>query len=212
MTTTSNAESDEVNEGLSHGPLGARYIHLCVDMQRIFDKGADWEVEWMRRALPQVCQLVDLAPARTVFTRFIPPATLDDAPGTWSRYYEKWPQMLQQNLGKDWLRLLPELELHLPTARVFDKPVYSPWLDTRLHALLQGDRIDTLVVSGGETDVCVMATVMGAVDLGYRVIIASDGVCSSSDDTHDAAMEVYAKRFGQQVEMAEASAILAEAI
>ena len=207
--TMQSAESGKVNEGLRYGPPGDRAVHLCIDMQRLFDEGSEWGVEWMRRVLPNVCQVVELFPARTVFTRFITPESLDDAPGAWRRYYEKWPQMLRRNLDPDMLRLLPELEIHVPPARVFDKPVYSPWMDGRLHAMLQGDRIDTLVMTGGETDICLLAAVIGAVDLGYRVIVVSDAVCSSTDDTHDAAMEMYAKRFGQQIEMVETNSLIA---
>ncbi len=204
-----NADGHKAKDGLTYGPPGDRAVHLCIDMQRLFDKGSEWQVDWMRRVLPNVCHLVETLPDRTVFTRFIPPETLDDAPGTWRRYYEKWPQMLRRNLDPDWLRLLPELEIHLPRARIFDKPVYSPWMDGRLHALLQRDRIDTLILTGGETDVCLLAAVIGAVDLGYRVILVSDAVCSSTDDTHDAAMEMYGKRFGQQIEMVETAPLVA---
>jgi nicotinamidase-related amidase len=41
---------------------------------------------------------------------------------------------------------------------------------------------DALIVSGSETDICVLATVLDAVDLGYRVIVVRDAVCSSSDE------------------------------
>jgi nicotinamidase-related amidase len=51
-----------------------------------------------------------------------------------------------------------------------------------------------LIVTGAETDVCVLAMVLGAVDLGYRVIIVSDALCSSADETHDAAMAIYHSR------------------
>ncbi len=44
------------------------------------------------------------------------------------------------------------------------------------------------MVSGSETDVCVLATVLDAVDLGYRVIVVRDAVCSSSDEGHDMLM------------------------
>lgn len=209
MTDHRTTQADKVNEGLRHGPPGARAVHLCIDMQRLFDKGSEWQVDWLRRVLPNICQLVERFPARTIFTRFITPETLDDAPGAWRRYYEKWPQMLRRNLDPDMLRLLPELEIHLPVARVFDKLVYSPWMDGRLHQILQQDRIDTLIVTGGETEVCLLAAVIGAVDLGYRVIVVSDAVCSSSDDTYDAAMEMYAKRFGQQIEMIETERLIA---
>ena len=207
--TVQGAEAGKVEEGLRYGPPGDRAVHLCIDMQRLFDKGSEWAVDWMRQVLPNVCQVVEMFPARTIFTRFIPPESLDDAPGAWRRYYEKWPQMLRQNLDADWLRLLPELEIHLPGAQVFDKPVYSPWMDGRLHPMLQQDRVDTLILTGGETDICLLAAVIGAVDLGYRVIVVSDAVCSSTDDTHDAAMEMYAKRFGQQIELIPTDRLIA---
>ena len=212
MAHSSWSDATKVNKGLTYGPPGDRWVHLCIDMQRLFDRGSPWAVDWMRSVLPQVCQLVEAAPRRTVFTRFMPPRSLDDAPGAWRRYYQNWPQVLQDNLVPDMLRLLPELELHLPEARIHDKAVYSPWLDGGLHRMLMADRIDTLIMTGGETDVCLLAAVVGAVDLGYRVIVASDAVCSSSDDTHDAAMEIYAKRLGQQLEMADTAEIIAALI
>ena len=57
-----------------------------------------------------------------------------------------------------------------------------------------------MVVSCAESEVCVLATVLGAVDLGYRVVLATDAVCSSADQTHDAIMEIYHNRYGTQVE------------
>jgi nicotinamidase-related amidase len=39
-------------------------------------------------------------------------------------------------------------------------------------------------VTGSETDVCESATIMSAVDHGFRVILVRDGVCSSSDEGH----------------------------
>jgi nicotinamidase-related amidase len=60
--------------------------------------------------------------------------------------------------------------------------------------------IDTLVITGAETDVCVLAAVIGAVDRGYRVVIPTDALCSSSDRTHDALLTLYRERYGQQVE------------
>jgi len=47
-------------------------------------------------------------------------------------------------------------------------------------------KADALVISGGETDVCVLAAVMDAVDAGYRVVLAADALCSVSDESHDA--------------------------
>jgi hypothetical protein len=41
-------------KGLRFGPLGKGAIHLCVDMQRMFDSGSPWQTVWLRKVLPQV--------------------------------------------------------------------------------------------------------------------------------------------------------------
>jgi nicotinamidase-related amidase len=76
--------------------------------------------------------------------------------------------------------------------------------------LLSLRQVDTLVVTGAETDVCVLATVLGAVDRGFRTIVVTDAICSSSDDGHDALMQIYHQRFTEQVETAEAETVLSQ--
>ena len=68
--------------------------------------------------------------------------------------------------------------------------------------------IETLIVGAGETDVCVLATVMSAVDLGYRVLLAGDALCSVDDATHDALMLLYKRRYSQQVQTGTTAEIL----
>jgi nicotinamidase-related amidase len=46
------------------------------------------------------------------------------------------------------------------------------------------------------------STVLGAIDWGFRVILVTDALCSSADETHDAMMDIYLNRFGEQVETA----------
>jgi nicotinamidase-related amidase len=49
--------------------------------------------------------------------------------------------------------------------------------------------------------------VLGAVDLGYRTILITDGVCSASDSTHDAMLELFGKRYRHHVETATAEEV-----
>lgn len=58
----------------------------------------------------------------------------------------------------------------------------GPWTEGELDRLLRGPTIGALVITGGETDVCVLATVPGAVDRGYRIVLATDAICSSADE------------------------------
>jgi nicotinamidase-related amidase len=190
------------------GAFGDNAVHVCVDMQRLFAEPTEWQTPWMERVLPEVVRLVEPRPERTIFSRFIPAAEPGKGVGTWRRYYERWANMTRANLKEGMVDLVPALARFAPPARLVDKPVYSPWLSTSLHTDLQRAAIDTLVISGGETEVCVLATVLGAIDFGYRVVIATDALCSSADTTHDAMLEIYGSRYGMQVETAAVEEIL----
>jgi len=194
--------------GLKHGPLNDRTVHLCIDMQRIFSTEGPWPTPWMERVLPTVARIVERFPDRTVFTRFITPERPEDMPGQWRRYYERWRQTTREHLDPRMLELMPPLGDFVPPATVIDKPVYSAFAGHKLAEHLHARGADTLVVTGSETDVCVLATVLGAVDHGYRVVIVADGLCSSSDEGHDSLLALYSKRFGQQIETADAETVL----
>lgn len=182
--------------------------HLCVDMQRIFAEETPWCVEWARQVLPAVVALAERAPERTIFTRFMTPRRAQDMHGRWKDYYEKWPMMTRELLDPALLDLVTPLKALVPPARIFDKTVYSPWMDGRLHAHCQARAVDTVVISGGETDICVLATALGAIDLGYRVILIKDALCSGFDPTHDATLNVIGNRFSVQADVMELAAFL----
>lgn len=196
-------------DGIRFGPIGASARHVCVDMQRLFLPGSPWEVPELERIVPAVTQLARHQPGSAIFTRFIPPRDLDEARGAWARLYEKWPGVLRENLDDGALELLPELAGLAPAERIIDKTVYSPWLGATLGGMLEEEQVDTLVITGAETEVCVLATLIGAVERGYRVILVTDAVCSSVPETHRATLEVCTQRLGQQIETAELAEVMA---
>ncbi|UFN49971.1 cysteine hydrolase [Roseomonas sp. OT10] len=195
-------------ESLSGQPLTTRCAHLCIDMQNLFAEATEWQAPWMRRVLPVVERLVAAHPDRTVFTRFIPAAQPGEGHGTWRGYWERWHRMTRASLPPGMIDLVPALARFVPPARIIDKKVYSPWVQPELDALLQERGIDTVIVTGAETDVCVLATVLGAVDRGYRVVVPTDAICSSADATHDAMLTLYRDRYGQQVQAVTAEEVL----
>jgi nicotinamidase-related amidase len=131
----------------------------------------------MDRVLPVVTELASWHPERTVFTRFIPPERATDMPGMWQRYYTRWRNATREHLDPALLELLPPLAKLCPPATVIDKTRYSAFVGSQLVEHLGVREADGLIVTGSETDVCVLATVLGAVDLGYRVIVVRDAVC-----------------------------------
>jgi len=89
------------------------------------------------------------------------------------------------------------------------QPAYSAFFQSDLDTFLREKRIETLVLTGAETDVCVLATALAAVDRGFRVVIVEDAICSSSDAGHDALMTMYRDRLHEQIEVVSAAHMLA---
>jgi nicotinamidase-related amidase len=196
------------SNALRHGPPGDSTVHLCVDMQRMFAEGTEWKMPWLERVLPNIVSITALHPERTIFTRFVPAQHSGQGVGMWRHYYARWASMTIDELGADMIDVVPELARFAPPARFFDKHVYSPWTGSDLHQQLWGAGIRTIIITGGETDVCVLATMMGAIDWGFRAILVMDALCSSADETHDAMMNIYTNRFGQQVECVTTDTLL----
>lgn len=194
--------------GITKGNLRAGTMHLCIDMQKLFGPGAPWHVPWSEAVLPNIVRLCERCTDRTIFTRFIPPQSAGQACGAWKRYYEKWRSVTLEQLDPDLLHLVDPLQRFAPPATVLDKGVYSPWTQGLLQKILYRKRIHTLLLSGAETDLCVLATLLGAVDRGYRVILISDAVCSSSDRSHDAILDLCHQRLAEQLETATTQEVM----
>lgn len=179
-------------------------VHLCIDMQNIFAPGGLWETPWMEKVLPAIASIVSRHQDRTIFTRFITPQKPEDRPGQWQAYFRHWRQATRDHLPPSALDLVPALAHYVPPARIVDKPAYSAFSNPQLSDLLVDKSISSVVITGAETDVCVLSTVLSAVDLGFRVVIVEDALCSSSDIGHDALMTMYRTRFHGQVDLVTA--------
>jgi nicotinamidase-related amidase len=183
-------------------------VHLALDMQNIFARGGIWETPWMERVLPTLIAITNANPARTVLTRFITPVHGSDRPGRWQKYYQKWEHATRSRLPATHLDIVPALARFVPPATVIDKPAYSAFSETNLSSFLLSKSVSTLIVTGAETDVCVLSTVLDAVDIGFRVVVVEDGLCSSSDEGHDALMTLYRKRYSEQIELRSHAEVL----
>jgi nicotinamidase-related amidase len=189
-------------------PLPRNTVHLCIDMQRLFAEETPWHTPWMERVLPVVEAIAARHAEHTIFTRFIPPAEPQEMTGSWRRYFERWEEMTTNRLDPNLVELVEPLRRLSPPAAVLDKRYYSPFHGTSLAGSLRQQGVDTLVITGAETDMCVLAAVLDAVDLGLRVILPVDALCSSSDETHEGLLRLYRTRFSEQIETTTAESVL----
>jgi len=106
------------------------------------------------------------------------PATRIGAPGPMGRI------LVRGEPGHD---IIPEL---YPVAGepVIDKPGKGAFYQTDLELMLKNRGIETLLVCGVTTEVCVNTTIREANDRGFRCIALSDGCASYFPDFHAAGL------------------------
>ena len=85
-----------------------------------------------------------------------------------------------------------------PTDLAVEKTARSAWFpgSSRLPELLTARAIDTLVVTGTVTNVCVEDTVRDASTSGLRVILVADACAAMRDRDHNATLHVVYRSYG----------------
>ena len=85
----------------------------------------------------------------------------------------------------------------LPNELVIDKNASSPFNGTGIDQLLRNMGIETLVVAGLASDMCVENTSRDAGDRGYNVIVVEDACATFYAEHHRAALSALARVFAQ---------------
>lgn len=193
-----------MSDDLPFGPIEGSALHAVIDMQAMFDHGTEWASGAVRRALPGALALAQARSRQTVLTRFMPPHRPESAEGRWRFYYRRWRDLCLDTMDPSLVAVVTPLAS--VGCSVLDKTAHSAFDAPAFRR--RAERVDTMILSGVETDVCVLATALDAIDAGLRVIVAADAVASSSEDGHRATLEAVLPRFDQQVEIASVATIL----
>jgi ureidoacrylate peracid hydrolase len=83
--------------------------------------------------------------------------------------------------GNDWSsEVIPELDPR-PDDYYIPKYRWSAFYQTYLDLALRARRIDTVIISGGSTDVGVVSTIFAGRDMDYNMLVVSDA-CGTSHD------------------------------
>lgn len=193
---------------MSGTKLPANALHIAIDMQRLFAEDTPWHTPALATILPNVLRLCEAKPGRTVFARFVVPQSVEHASGRWKAYYRRWTMMTGDALDPAMLDLVEPLSALATGASIIDKSTYSVFAVPGFADRLAAEDVDTVIISGVETDVCVYSSVLAAVDLGYRVILATDALGSADGKAHATVLEHLAPRLPEQIELLTTAAIL----
>ncbi|HTI01689.1 MAG TPA: cysteine hydrolase [Acidisoma sp.] len=156
---------------------------IVVDMQRAFaDPPSPWASADFYRALPQVERLVEAYRGRVILTRYVAPMP---PTGAWVSYFEAWPSLLLPEQHPAWeLKLPPGEGVFVETRATFGK-----W-DAAMAARVGQDA--ALAICGVATECCVLATVLGAIDAGRFVRLATDACAGGTPEAHGQTLGILA--------------------
>ncbi|MGH8385915.1 MAG: cysteine hydrolase family protein [Pseudomonas sp.] len=116
-----------------------------------------------------------------IFTRHVNPADGSDLPHGEPLAEDGGPSTYRA--GTRQVEILESLTPHADEL-VIDKGRYSAFHRTDLDARLKSLEVETLIVCGVLTDVCVLSTVFDAFALGYRIRLVSDACTATTQAAH----------------------------
>jgi nicotinamidase-related amidase len=184
-------------------------VHLAIDLQRVFAEPTAWQMRDFDAIVPQVAALAAAMPGRTLFTRFVVPQVAEHASGRWQHYYRRWPGFTGARMDPALVEVVDALAGHATPDTLIDKPTYSAFEVDDCARRLSALDAATIVFSGVETDVCVLASLLAAIDRGYRCIAVADALGSSSAAGHEATLRHVLTRMPDQVEIVHTADVLA---
>jgi len=179
---------------------------LIVDMQNDFVReGAPMEVPNARQTIPQhreliaFCRQVDIP---IVYTRYL-------AGERWLLW--NWSPQLEEPVNAcklGYMRHYADIDKTLdcadvideiypqPGDHVIDKIGYGAFHGTDLDRRLSELEVNSLIVTGTVTQICVEETARQAFHHGYRTTLVSDAVSSYLPDLHAATLRNFGLKFG----------------
>jgi nicotinamidase-related amidase len=180
---------------------------LIVDMQNDFVRaGAPLEVESSRATISAIRRLIDIFREQelpVVYTRFLTrqsphlawlwsPQCGPETKCCWEGHVRSYRD---SNEELECTAVIAELEPK-PEDAIINKYGYGAFHGTDLDYLLRARCVESLLITGTVTQICVEETAREAFHRGYRTTLISDAVSSFAPDLHAATLKNFAMKFG----------------
>jgi ureidoacrylate peracid hydrolase len=189
-----------------------RTAHIIVDLQNGFmEPGAPVEVPVAREIVPNVNLISAAVRARGGLNVFLRMTVDADSRASWSNWFahlhsHESGTTLTQAFARDahYWQLWPTLQV-APNDLAVDKFRFGAFVPgaSPLHEILQGHRIDTLIITGTLSNCCCESTARDAMQMNYKIIFVSDANAALTDAAHNATLENMAFLFGDVMSTAQ---------
>ncbi len=155
------------------GEAGMKDLLLVVDMQKVYEKNAPWACLNTELVAGQIEKLIQSRkPAEVMFTVFHAPK---EARGCWQEYNREYAQI---NTDARLNELVDALKPYQEEYPVYAKSTYSSCEIAEVREAAK--RADRVLVTGVVAECCILATVLGLIDLGTKVLYIKDGVAGQT--------------------------------
>jgi nicotinamidase-related amidase len=152
--------------------------------------------------VPTVARLVDGARAAAVPVFFIVHQIRPDGADAMSPFWREatgvldlYPNVGEQLVGSNWAELASGLEARSGDY-VLPKKRYGAFSGNDLAFQLRNLGVETIVLAGVETEICVLATAFHAFNEDYRVVVARDAVAALDAELGVAALRIVEREVG----------------
>ena len=119
---------------------------------------------------------------------------------TAAAFIDKVPALLTLEAGSRWVAIDPRIA-PLPDEPVLNKLFASAFYGTALASFLTANGCDSLIVTGASTSGCVRATVVDALQHGYRPIVPREAVGDRNPAAHEASLYDIDAKYGDIVSL-----------
>ncbi len=191
--------SERRHEGF-HGRagFGRRPALVVIDVNRGFTDPASPLVCDLDDVVEVIGRLLDAFRARELPVAFTTVSYDDAAKQAAAAFIDKIPALLTLEAGSRWVEIDPRIA-PLPGEPVFNKLWASAFFGTPFASFLAAHRCDSLVVTGASTSGCVRATVLDALQSGYRPIVPREAVGDRNPEAHTANLYDIDTKYGDVV-------------
>jgi nicotinamidase-related amidase len=121
---------------------------------------------------------------------------------TAAAFIDKIPALLTLEAGSRWVEIDPRIAPQ-EGEPVLNKLFASAFFGTALSSFLAAQRCDSLIVTGASTSGCVRATVVDALQHGYRPVVPREAVGDRNPAAHEANLYDIDTKYGDVVSVDE---------
>jgi nicotinamidase-related amidase len=184
------------------GGFGRRPALAIIDMNRGFtdpDSPLACDLEGPMSEIRKLLEAAKEAEIPVVFTTI---AYRESDKLTAATFIDKIPALLTLEAGTRWAEVDPRLAPR-ETEPVLNKLFASGFFGTGLSSLLTAAGVDTLIITGASTSGCVRATVVDALQYGFRPVVPREAVGDRNPDAHEANLYDVDAKYGDVVPVQE---------